>query len=152
MKKNYNYWVTHQSTPQVKLKRILHILSSTCLVINLIIFAILLPDIRLWTLGLAFCFYYNINRLLFQVKYPAYAECEIIYFVNCEILLLRRNVKWNKSLTRPQAYFTWRSHISRTKCISQIPKGIYFVEKRRLQDTIERRSTWGVNKNTTFEL
>ena len=29
------------------------------------------------------------------VKYSAYAECEIIHFVNCEILLLRRNVKWN---------------------------------------------------------
>ena len=27
------------------------------------------------------------------VKYSAYAECEIIHFVNCEILLLRRNVK-----------------------------------------------------------
>ena len=24
-----------------------------------------------------------------------FAECEIIHFVNCEILLLRRNVKWN---------------------------------------------------------
>ena len=29
------------------------------------------------------------------VKYSASAECEIIHFVNCEILLLRRNVKWN---------------------------------------------------------
>jgi len=28
-----------------------------------------------------------------KVKYSAYAECEIIHFVNCEILLLRRNVK-----------------------------------------------------------
>ena len=28
-----------------------------------------------------------------EVKYSAYAECEIIHFVNCEILLLRRNVK-----------------------------------------------------------
>ena len=54
MKKNYNYWVTSQYTPQFKLKRILHILSSACLVINLIVFAILLPEIRLWTLGIAF--------------------------------------------------------------------------------------------------
>ena len=57
------------------------------------------------------------------------AECEIIYSVNYEILLRCRNVKWNKSPTRPQAYFTWRSHISRPKGISQIPQGIYFVEK-----------------------
>ena len=28
-----------------------------------------------------------------KVKYSAIAECEIIHFVNCEILLLRRNVK-----------------------------------------------------------
>ncbi len=56
MKKNYNYFVTPQNTSQFKLKRILHILSNTCLVINLIVFAILLPDIRLWTLGLAFIF------------------------------------------------------------------------------------------------
>ena len=56
-------------------------------------------------------------------------ECEIIHFVNCEILLRCRNVKWNKSPTRPQAYFTWQSHISRPKGISQIPQGIYFVEK-----------------------
>lgn len=56
MKKNYNYFVTPQNTPQFKLKRILHILSSTCLVINLIVFAILLPDVRRWTLGLAFVF------------------------------------------------------------------------------------------------
>lgn len=56
MKKNYNYLATPQSTPQFKPKRILHILSSTCLVINLIVFAILLPEIRNWTLGLAFLF------------------------------------------------------------------------------------------------
>ena len=28
-----------------------------------------------------------------------------------------------------RSYFTWRSHISRPKGISQIPQGIYFVEK-----------------------
>ena len=28
-----------------------------------------------------------------KVKYSAIAECEIIHLVNCEILLLRRNVK-----------------------------------------------------------
>ena len=37
---------------------------------------------------------------------------------------------WNEiNPPRAAAHFTWRSHISRTKCISQIPQGIYFVEK-----------------------
>jgi hypothetical protein len=37
--------------------------------------------------------YYILKAIVFQVKYSAHAECEIIHFVNCEILLLRRNVK-----------------------------------------------------------
>ena len=37
---------------------------------------------------------------------------------------------WNEiNPPRAAAHFTCRSHISRTKCISQIPQGIYFVEK-----------------------
>ena len=56
MKRDYNYWVTLQNTPQFKSKLVLHILSSTCLVINLIVFAILLPEIRLGTLDIAFVF------------------------------------------------------------------------------------------------
>ena len=40
-----------------------------------------------------------------------------------------QKVKWNKS-THARRHFTLRSNISRTKCISQIPQGIYFVEKR----------------------
>ena len=56
MKKDYNYWVTPHNTPRFKLKRLLHILSSSCLVVNLVVFAILLPDVRLWTLGLTFVF------------------------------------------------------------------------------------------------
>ena len=32
------------------------------------------------------CAYYIINPIFFQVKYSAYAECEIIHCVNCEIL------------------------------------------------------------------
>ena len=57
-------------------------------------------------------------RLFFQVKYSACAECEIIHFVNCEILRLRRNVKWNspphicEANISQRSYFTWRSHIS----------------------------------------
>ena len=43
-------------------------------------------------------------------------------------LMLAHQVKWNKS-THAHRHFTWRSHISRAKRISQIPQGIYFVEK-----------------------
>ena len=79
MKKNYNYWVTPQSTPQFKLKRILHILSSTCLVVNLIVFAILLPEIRLWTLGIAFVFtaYLFLQLFVFHIWPPRYSY---VYF------------------------------------------------------------------------
>ena len=44
-------------------------------------------------------------------------------------LMLTHQVKWNKSLNA-RRHFTRRRRISRTKCISQIPKGIYFVEKK----------------------
>ena len=79
MKKDYNYWVTPHNTPQFKLKRILHILSSTCLVINLIIFAILLPNIRLWTLGLAFCFLAYTFLQLFDKRKDQWAWWVIIF-------------------------------------------------------------------------
>ena len=79
MKKNYNYWVTPQNTPQFKLKRILHILSSTCLVINLIIFAILLPNIRLWTLGLAFCLLAYTFLQLFDKRKDQWAWWVIVF-------------------------------------------------------------------------
>ena len=79
MKKNYNYWVTLQSTPQFKLKRILHILSSICLVINLIVFAILLPEIRLWTLCLAFLFLAYTFLQLFDKRKDQWAWWVIIF-------------------------------------------------------------------------
>lgn len=37
-------------------KRLLHLISNSCSIINLIVFAILLPDIRVWTLGVAALF------------------------------------------------------------------------------------------------
>lgn len=53
-----------------KLKCILHIASNTCLIINLIVFAILLPDMRLWTFGLAFFFLaYTFLQLFDKRKY-----------------------------------------------------------------------------------
>ena len=79
MKKNYNYWGTPQNTPQFKLKRILHILSSTFLVVNLIVFAILLPDIRIWTLGLAFCFIAYIFLQLFDKRKDQWAWWVIVF-------------------------------------------------------------------------
>ena len=79
MKKNYNYWVTPQNTPQFKSKRILHILSNTCLVINLIVFAILLPEIRLGTLGIAFVFTAYLFLQLFDKRKDQWAWWVIIF-------------------------------------------------------------------------
>jgi len=79
MKKNYNYFVTPQNTPQFKLKCLLHILSITCLIVNLIVFAILIPDIRLWTLGLAFVFAAYIFLQLFDKRKDQWAWWVIIF-------------------------------------------------------------------------
>ena len=87
MKKNYNYWVTSQNTPQFKLKRILHILSSAFLVINLIVFAVLLPDIRLWTLGLAFVFLAYTFLQLFDKRRDQWAWWVIIFGIVISIAI-----------------------------------------------------------------
>ena len=79
MKKNYNYFVTPQNTPQFKSKRILHVLSSACLVINLIVFAVLLPEIRLLTLGLAFVFLAYTFLKLFDKRRDEWAWWVIIF-------------------------------------------------------------------------
>ena len=39
--------------PSYKTKLLLHLLSHVCLVINLVAFALILPDVRLWTIGIA---------------------------------------------------------------------------------------------------
>ena len=65
----------------------------------------------------------------------------------CEFwnLMLAHQVKWNKSLCAA-AHFTLRSNISLPKAISQIPQGIYFVEKGSDCITIRaffwRRCNW----------
>ena len=79
MKKDYNYWITPQNTSKFRSKRNLHILSNTCLVVNLIIFAILLPGIRLWTLGLAFCFLAYTFLQLFDKRKDQWAWWVIIF-------------------------------------------------------------------------
>ncbi len=53
-KKKYEYYVTPQNDPHIGAKRLLHFLSSFCLVINFIILARLLPDIRKQSVALAF--------------------------------------------------------------------------------------------------
>ena len=87
MKKNYNYWVTPQNTPQFRSKRILHILSNTCLVINLIIFAILLPEIRLWTLGIAFVFTAYLFLQLFDKRKDQWAWWVIIFGIVISLVI-----------------------------------------------------------------
>ena len=87
MKKNYNYWVTPHNTPQFKPKRILHILSSACLVINLIVFAILLPEIRIWTLGLAFLFLAYTFLQLFDKRKDQWAGWVIIFGIVISIAI-----------------------------------------------------------------
>lgn len=51
--KKYNF---QQHIPDYNKKRLLHLLSSGTLIVNLFVFAILLPDVRAWTLGLAAVF------------------------------------------------------------------------------------------------
>ena len=87
MAKNYNYWVTPQNTLQFKLKWILHILSSSCLVVNLVVFAILLPDIRLWTLALAFCFLAYTFLQLFDKRRDQWAWWVIIFGIVLSIAI-----------------------------------------------------------------
>ena len=87
MKKNYNYFVTPQNTPQFKLKRLLHILSSACLIINLIVFAILITERRLWTLGLAFCFLAYTFLQLFDRRKDQWAWWVIIFGIILSIAI-----------------------------------------------------------------
>ena len=80
MKKNYNYWVTPQNTPQFKSKRILHILSNSCL-------AILLPEIRLWTLGIAFVFTAYLFLQLFDKRKDQWAWWDIIFGIVLSLVI-----------------------------------------------------------------
>ena len=70
-----------------ELKRILHILSNTCLVINLIVFAILLPEIRLWTLGIAFVFTAYLFLQLFDKRKDQWAWWVIIFGIVLSLVI-----------------------------------------------------------------
>ena len=56
MEKNYNFYITPQNEPQLKLKRLVHFLSCFWLIINCIVQAKIFPDVRLSLLFLAFVF------------------------------------------------------------------------------------------------
>ena len=56
-------------------------------------------------------------------------------FGHCEIFGVPPNVKCNKSLCAA-AHFTLRSNISPAKRISQIPQGIYFIEKSTSEEVL----------------
>ncbi len=87
MKKKYDYYVSPQNTPQFKEKRLLHIISNACLVINLIVFAILFPDIRLWTIGLAFVFTAYLFLQLFDRRKDQWAWWVIIFGIVLSIAI-----------------------------------------------------------------
>lgn len=78
MKKDYDRYISPQNNPQIKSKRLVHLLSSSCLVVNLIVFAILLPDIRAWTLGLAVVFLGYAILMLFDERKSEWAWWSII--------------------------------------------------------------------------
>ena len=63
------------------------------------------------------------------VKYSAFAECEIIHFVNCEILL-PQVAMWNEICPHSRSeYFTRRRRISHFAEIFHLPARANFVEK-----------------------
>ncbi len=69
MKKSYDDFITPQNVSCLKLKRLLHVISNAALVVNLVIFAILLPDVRLWTFALVGVFVlYTVAMLLDKRK------------------------------------------------------------------------------------
>ena len=88
----------------------------------------------------------NLNPM-FSVKYSAFAECEIIFFENCEILLLRRNVKWNSPPNICEANISHAKHISQQR---------YFTRRRRISLKKARKSfdlraffwSWWCDSNT----
>ena len=73
-------------------------------------------------------FWKTLSRILL-VKYSAYAECEIIHFVNCEILL-PQVAMWNEICPHSRSeYFTRRRRISHFAEIFHLPARANFVEK-----------------------
>ena len=74
----------------------------------------------------------NLERWCFLLVKYQLRWCEIISFRNCEIESYR--FLWNEInpyITRRKAYFTLRSNISRTKCISQIRKDLFRWKKHQ---------------------
>ena len=86
------------------------------------------------------------------MKYSACAECEIIHFVNCEILL-PQVAMWNEICPHSRSeYFTRRRRISHFAEIFHLPARANFVEKSTclrkcffLAEGVGFEPTWGVN-------
>ncbi len=79
-KKKYGDCVTPQNDPAIGIKRLLHFLLSLFLIINLIILARLLPDIRNQSVALAFVFiFYAIIQQIDRRK-SNWAWWAIVFF------------------------------------------------------------------------
>jgi len=87
VKKDYDKYISAQNNPKIKLKRFLHLLSNGWLVINLLVFAVLLPDIRVWTLCLAAVFAGYAIILLFDKRKGEWAWWSIIVEIIISIAL-----------------------------------------------------------------
>ena len=84
--------------------------------------------------SLSTCFYFCVYSTKMQTVYfsEIFGLRRMWNNSLCELwdLMLTHQVKWNKS-THARRHFTLRSNISLPKAISQIPKGIYFVENKK---------------------
>ena len=80
MKKAYDKYINPQNNPNIKLKRLIHILSNSLFVINLIIFSILLPDTRIFSLVLGILFAVHAVLLLLDNRKCEWTWLSIIFF------------------------------------------------------------------------
>ena len=73
--------------------------------------------------------YYIIKTIVFQVKYSAHAECEIIHFVNCEIShFVRCEMKF--AHIRVSEYFTFAEQIFHSEApLAYTPKDFHIARK-----------------------
>ena len=81
-----------------------------------------------------FCRYYIMKLYVFQVKYSAYAECEIIFSENCEIShtaygSVRCEMKF--AHIRVSEYFTFAKQIFHSEAIS-LARRANFTEKSQV--------------------
>lgn len=63
MKKNYNFYITPQNEPQLKLKRLVHFLSCFWLIINCVVQAKIFSEVFLLFLAFVIVFYGFIQQI-----------------------------------------------------------------------------------------